>query len=68
MVLLFPSFFLSFSYGILFGVGNAMVRETSSLMLSQYFKRKRELVEVFASAGTGVGVAVFTNVLHAGVG
>ena len=57
-----------FSYGLLFGVGNAMVRETSAVMLSQYFKRRRELVEVVASAGTGVGVAVFTNVFHLGIG
>ena len=45
-----------------------MVRETSAVMLSSYFKRRRELVEVVASAGTGVGVAVFTNVFHLGIG
>ena len=56
------------SYGLLFGVGNAMVRETSAVMLSSYFKRRRELVEAVASAGTGVGVAIFTNVFHLGIG
>ena len=56
------------SYGLLFGIGLSMVRETSSLMLSQYFKRRRELVEMLSSTGTGVGVAIFTNVFYAGIG
>ena len=60
-------FFLYFSYGLLFGIGNAMVRETSTLMLSQYFKRKRELVEMYASLGTGAGIAIFTNGFQAGI-
>ena len=59
-------FFLFFSYGLLFSLGCAMVRETSTLMLSQYFKRRRELVEMFAACGTGVGIAIFTNIFHAG--
>jgi hypothetical protein len=41
-----------------------MVRETSTLMLSQYFKRKREMVEMLSGMGTGAGIAVFTNVLR----
>lgn len=45
-----------------------MVRETSSLMLSQYFKRRREAVEAAAAAGVGVGLAVFTNAYYAGMG
>ena len=45
-----------------------MVRETSSLMLSQYFKRKRELVEMYACMGTGFGLAIFTNAYNAGFG
>ena len=42
-----------------------MVRETAHLMLSQYFKRRREAAEMWASAGGGVGVAVFANGLSA---
>ncbi len=38
-----------------------MVRETSALMLSQYFKRRRELAEIYATTGEGVGVTVFAN-------
>ena len=59
--------FLHSSYGILFGIGCAMVRETSTLMLSQYFKRKREVVEMIASTGTGCGIAIFSNVYRSGM-
>lgn len=57
-----------FSYGIVGGIGCAMVRETSSLMLGQYFKRRRELVEALSSAGIGFGIAIFSNVYHLGLG
>ena len=43
------------------GVGCGMVRETSVLMLSQYFKRQREQVEVAASLGGGIGVILFSK-------
>jgi hypothetical protein len=59
--------YLCFSYGILFGIGCAMVRETSTLMLSQYFKRRREVVEMIASTGTGCGIAIFSNVYRSGM-
>jgi hypothetical protein len=38
-----------------------MVHETSVLMLSQYFKRRREQVEVVASLGSGLGVILFSK-------
>ena len=53
---------------MLYCLGVAMVRETSTLMLSQYFKRRRELVETWSASGVGVGVAVFTQVYHVGLG
>ncbi len=53
--------FLLPSYGLLLGVGCGMVRETSVLMLSQYFKRRREQVEVVASLGSGLGVILFSK-------
>ena len=59
--------FHAFSYGLLLGVGTAMVRETSTLMLSQYFKRRRETVETYAAAGAGVGIVVFTNAFSQGI-
>merc|ERR1719225_1987563 len=71
--LLFASFAKQYdqiflSYGIVCGIGCAMVRETSSLMLGQYFKRRRELVEALSSAGIGFGIAIFSNVYHLGLG
>ena len=56
------------SYGLLFGLGCAMVRETSMMMMSQYFKRRREVVETIASAGTGLGIAIFSNIFKSGIG
>ena len=56
------------SYGLLCGIGCAMVRETSTLMLGQYFKRKRELVEALSTMGVGFGLAIFSNVYHVGLG
>ena len=69
----------SSSYGILFGLGCGMVRETSVLMVcmksacktfisffqvSQYFKRKRQNVEILTSIGGGLGLTMFTNLLN----
>jgi len=50
------------SYGFMFGIGCGMVRETSVLMVSQYFKRRRQNVEIMASMGAGLGLTMFTNI------
>ncbi|XP_023345981.1 monocarboxylate transporter 10 [Eurytemora carolleeae] len=68
LALLFASFATQLhqvllSYGIIFGIGCGLVRETSVLMLSQYFKRKRELVEILSSLGQGFGIIVFSNII-----
>jgi len=52
------------SYGLLFGLGCGLVRETSVLMVSQYFKRKRPNVEIVTSMGGGLGLTMFTNLLN----
>ncbi|EDV31231.2 uncharacterized protein Dana_GF15251 [Drosophila ananassae] len=57
-----------FSYGIVFGVGVAMVREASTVMLGNYFKRRRQFVEMVAMSGEGVGIALFSVILKEGVG
>ncbi|EEC18560.1 monocarboxylate transporter, putative [Ixodes scapularis] len=49
---------LFFSYGLVLGCGVAMTRDTSVFMVGQYFKKRREMVEVILAAGTGLGVAV----------
>merc|ERR1712223_1176910 len=71
--LLFASFAKHFnqiflSYGFVCGIGCAMVRDTSGLMLGQYFKRRREIVEFLSTMGIGFGIAIFSNVYHMGLG
>ncbi|XP_075151179.1 uncharacterized protein LOC142225288 [Haematobia irritans] len=57
-----------FSYGFVFGVGVSMVRETSTIMLGNYFKKRRLFVEMVAMSGEGVGIALFSVLLKEGVG
>ena len=40
------------------GVGVGMARDVSTLMVAQYFKRKRELVEIIVLSATGVGLSL----------
>jgi len=67
--LLFTSFAsqfhqLFFSYGIMLGVGVGFARDTSTLMVAQYFKRKRELVEVVVLSGSGCGITIMSLFLR----
>lgn len=41
----------------------ALLKESSSLMLGQYFKKKRDLVETFFTAATGLGLALLSAVI-----
>ncbi|CAG2173015.1 unnamed protein product, partial [Oppiella nova] len=59
---LFTSFATQFhqlfvSYGVIVGVGVSMIRETAVIMIGQYFKKRREFVEIFVIASAGIGVA-----------
>ena len=54
--------------GFVFGIGVAMVRETSTIMLGNYFKKRRLFVEMVAMSGEGVGIALFSVLLKEGVG
>lgn len=54
--------------GIVFGIGVSMVREASTVMLGNYFKRRRQFVEMVAMSGEGVGIALFSVILKEGVG
>lgn len=56
------------SAGIVFGIGVSMVREASTVMLGNYFKRRRQFVEMVAMSGEGVGIALFSVILKEGVG
>ncbi|XP_076315733.1 monocarboxylate transporter 12-like [Tachypleus tridentatus] len=60
---LFTSFASQFhqlflSYGVFVGCGVSMTRDASTFMIGQYFKRKREFVEIVISFGTGLGMTV----------
>ncbi|XP_018897731.1 monocarboxylate transporter 2 isoform X2 [Bemisia tabaci] len=51
---------LFFSYGTVIGVGVGLTRDCSTLMVAQYFKRRREFVEIFIVSGSGLGIAVMS--------
>lgn len=54
--------------GLIVGVGASMVRDSASVMLGHYFKRRRQFVEMITMSGEGVGVALFSVILKEGVG
>lgn len=45
------------AYCILFGIGSGLLRESSSVILSKYFKRRRVLVEMIICFFTQLGIA-----------
>ncbi|XP_050312458.1 monocarboxylate transporter 12-like [Anthonomus grandis grandis] len=51
---------LMFSYGTVLGIGVGVTRDCAILMVAQYFKRRRELVEVFIVAGSGLGIVLMS--------
>ncbi|XP_055710643.1 monocarboxylate transporter 2-like isoform X1 [Phlebotomus papatasi] len=51
---------LFFSYATVVGIGVGMTRDCSTLMVAQYFKRRREFVEIFIVAGSGLGITVMS--------
>ena len=56
-----------FSYGIVIGVGVSFVRDTSTLMVGQYFKRKREMMEIVMVSASGVGLCVMSHFLKTAI-
>ena len=66
---LFTSFATEFhqvyiSYGLIMSTGISMTQNSFMLMLGQYFKKRRELVEIFVVSGTGAGVLAMSNILN----
>ncbi|CAL8137622.1 unnamed protein product [Orchesella dallaii] len=49
-----------FSFGLIGGIGSCIVRESSGVVLGEYFRRRRQFVEQVVMAGTGVGVTLFS--------
>lgn len=49
------------------GIGVGMTRDCSTLMVAQYFKRKREFVEIFIVSGSGMGIAVMSTFIKGAI-
>ncbi|GFT65775.1 hypothetical protein NPIL_106841 [Nephila pilipes] len=45
------------SYGVFIGSGHCLARETSAIMVGQYFKKRRQQVEMIFLIGYGFGLA-----------
>lgn len=54
--------------GVIVGFGSSLVRDSSSVMIGHYFKRRRQFVEMIVMAGEGVGIALFSVIIKEGVG
>ena len=50
------------------GVGVGLTRDTATLMVGQYFKRRREAVEIALVGSSGIGLALMTVFLHTTLG
>ncbi|CAB4069082.1 unnamed protein product [Lepeophtheirus salmonis] len=59
---------LFFSYGTMVGIGVGMSRDPTTLMVGQYFKRKRELMEIFLVSGSGVGLSIMSYFIKFAIG
>lgn len=59
---------LFFSYGTVVGIGVGITRDCSTLMVAQYFKRRREFVEIFIVSGSGLGIAAMSIVIKSTIG
>ncbi|CRL04860.1 CLUMA_CG017913, isoform A [Clunio marinus] len=55
------------TYGTVVGVGVGMSRDCSTLMVAQYFKRKREFVEIFIVSGSGLGIVVMSTFIKSAI-
>lgn len=45
------------------GIGVNITRDCSTIMVAQYFKKKRELVEIFVVSGSGCGI-IFMSIFY----
>lgn len=54
---------MKFHLGIVVGLGVGITRDCSIVMIAQYFKKKREFVEVLTVAGSGLGIVIMSMFL-----
>lgn len=45
-------------------LGVGMVRDSGSLMVGQYFRKKRGFVEMLLTASTGIGIATMSDMVE----
>lgn len=50
--------------GIVVGLGVGITRDCSIIMIAQYFKKKREFVEILTVAGSGLGIVYMSTLLR----
>ena len=56
------------SYGLLLPIGCSAVRDSSSIMVGQYFKERRPLAETVVLSGIGVGLTLFSLIYRQALG
>ncbi|CAB4067815.1 unnamed protein product [Lepeophtheirus salmonis] len=66
---LFTSFVTQFhqlfiSYGVIIAISVSMIRDSSTLMIGQYFKKNREVIEIFFVGSTGFGLTVMSSLTY----
>lgn len=66
--LLFTSFATQFnqmgvSYCLFYGLGSGLLRQSSAVILSKYFKRRRVLVDMIIALSVQLGIAFFPILL-----
>lgn len=49
------------------GVGVGLTRDASTLMVGQYFKKRRDIVEILVVSGSGLGILVMSVSIHSAV-
>lgn len=70
---LFASFASQFhqvfiSFGIFLAIGIGITKESANLMVGQYFKRRRPMVEIFIQSSFGIGIAIMSPFINWSIG
>ena len=50
------------------GLGVAMSRDAATVMVGQYFKKRREAMEIINVSGSGIGLAVMSVSFNHSIG
>lgn len=48
-------------------MGVGLTRDASTLMVGQYFKKRRDIVEILVVSGSGVGILFMSVSIHSAV-